>query len=303
MTVLSVCDKYRTVLTEILPYEVPLLFSNYGFYGVLKSDSQRAIFEKQFDTIVSGKAGWYIPFNYRIRKYTSGKSRLLSIIHPKEQLEVVEFYEKNAKYLLYLCNRSPLSIRYINNISKCTFEKTDNKVPDDVDEYEEMQIVKCFRNYFNYEKFDFLYKFFDSIDFTHLESKYKYCMTLDIAKCFYHIYTHSISWSVKGKIYSKAYQRSESLENSFDKLMQHCNYNETNGIVVGPEMSRIFSEIILQDIDLKIIRDLKNDGFTLGKDYDIRRYVDDSFVFFNDYNCADKIKKIMKNVMKTINYM
>ena len=29
-----------------------------------------------------------------------------------------------------------------------------------------------------------------------------------------------------------------------DKVMQYCNYAETNGIVVGPEFSRIVAEII-----------------------------------------------------------
>ena len=61
----------------------------------------------------------------------------------------------------------------------------------------------------------------------------------------------------------------------FDMLMQRLNYNETNGIIIGPEISRIFAEIIFQDIDSKVIRSLRSKGFKFNKDYVIKRYVDD----------------------------
>ena len=303
MTTLNVCNKNRTVLTEILPYEVPLFFDNYGFYCVLNNKNQSRIFKEQFDCLKinlknEDKSGiiqyrWFIPFNYRVRK-SNGESRSLSIVHPINQLEIIDFYEKYAKFFLYLCKKSPFSIRHVDSIAKCTFDRDEVEEIEDDDEYDEIQISKKYRHYFDYEKIGMLYKFYDSIDYIHLESKYKYCLTLDLAKCFYHIYTHSISWAVKGKKYSKDNLRAKSLETNFDKLMQHCNYNETNGIVVGPEMSRIFAEIILQEIDLKIIDDLKSEGLSLGRDYEVRRYVDDSFIFFNNLQIENLIKEKFK---------
>ena len=53
---------------------------------------------------------------------------------------------------------------------------------------------------------------------------------MDIARCFYHIYTHTIAWAVKGKEQAKELIGKETFENAFDTLMQHANYNETNGI-------------------------------------------------------------------------
>ena len=76
--------------------------------------------------------------------------------------------------------------------------------------------------------------------------------------------------------------------------MQHTNYNETNGIVVGPEISRIFAEIILQAVDLAILRQLKDKGYTLGRDYEIRRYVDDSYVYTNSRKVLDDIYNAYK---------
>ena len=59
--------------------------------------------------------------------------------------------------------------------------------------------------------------------------------------------------------------------------MQRVNYNETNGIIVGPEISRIFAEIILQRIDVNVVNRLKQSPYllTLGRDYEVRRYIDD----------------------------
>ena len=57
--------------------------------------------------------------------------------------------------------------------------------------------------------------------------------------------------------------------------MQLANYNETNGIVVGPEVSRIFEEVILQQIDLNVLSKLENSGLKYGVDFEVRRYVDD----------------------------
>ena len=72
--------------------------------------------------------------------------------------------------------------------------------------------------------------------------------------------------------------------------MQRSNHNETNGILIGPELSRIFAEIIMQSIDNNIIRDLESYGLTLGKDYQIFRYVDDFFLFYNEEDVFTKIK-------------
>ena len=79
-------------------------------------------------------------------------------------------------------------------------------------------------------------------------------------------------------------------ENSFDKLMQLANYNETNGIVVGPEISRIFAEIILQQVDVHVLKKLERQ-FKYGVDYEVRRYVDDYFVFSNDSKILETVKK------------
>src|SRR3546814_8933789 len=87
--------------------------------------------------------------------------------------------------------------------------------------------------------------------------------------------SHTITWAVKDKLLAKEFKSAYSFEAQFDKLMQRANYNETNGIVVGPEFSRVFAEIILQRVDQKVIANLAVNGLVFNRDYEIRRYVDD----------------------------
>lgn len=65
--------------------------------------------------------------------------------------------------------------------------------------------------------------------------------------------------------------------------MQRSNDNETNGIIIGPETSRIFAEIIFQDVDIKTIAALESKhNIQFDKEYTFRRYVDDTFIFSVD---------------------
>ena len=292
-------NKYRVLLTEVLPYELPLVLNNEAFYKNMQDDSLRNLFVGVFNNIITSKERWTIPFDYNVRRVGGEKSRKLSLVHPFTQLDCVNHYEKYDEYMLNLCSHSPFSIRYISKKAKCIFPPEDDSDGDNEDVPEEAagqvieldnnSIEKRYRSYFSYKKYDLAYKFFESGDNLRLEQKFSHMMTLDITGCFYHIYTHTIAWAVKGKEVAKDNINVDTFEKNFDQLMQHTNYNETNGIVVGPEISRIFAEIILQAVDLAILRQLKEKGHSLGRDYEIRRYVDDSYVYANSRKVLDDI--------------
>ena len=291
-------NQYRVLLTEVLPYELPLVLNNEAFYENMQDESLHSLFLSVFSKTMPRK-DWTIPFDYNVRRVGGEKSRKLSLVHPLSQLECVEHYEKYDEYMLNLCSHSPFSIRYISKKAKCVFppesgdDSDDDAVHDEIEgqaiELDNNEIEKRYRSYFSYKKYDLAYKFFESGDNLRLEQKFRHMLTLDISGCFYHIYTHTIAWAVKGKDVAKENIKADTFEKSFDQLMQHTNYNETNGIVVGPEISRIFAEIILQAVDLAILRQLKNKGYALGRDYEIRRYVDDSYVYANSRKVLDDI--------------
>jgi hypothetical protein len=278
-------NKYRVLLTEVLPYELPLLLDNEGFYINMQDEDLQNIFN---DTFTKNQFTWTIPFDYSVRKYGGDKSRKLSLMHPLTQLQCADFYKSHDYYMLSLCSKSPFSIRYISECAKCIFKAEELETMDEQEQQNRVEVLdgeveKRYRSYFSYKRYDMMYKFFTSGDYLRLEQKYTHLMKMDIASCFYHIYTHTITWAVKGKEQAKAQIGKSTFENHFDTLMRQANYNETNGIIVGPEISRIFAEIILQRIDVNVLNRLKQEPYSLklGRDYEVRRYVDDYYIYAN----------------------
>ena len=292
-------DKARILLTELLPYEVPMLFSNEGFYKLVSNGKYSTFFDRIIQLSKAGGDGkkYGIPFNYEIRKNIEGDTRTLSVIHPYCQFYFIELYEKYDSLMLHLCSKSHISLRRISKVAKFFYSpdfvySEDNHKNAELEVEPEILSVESqyLKSYFTYYPIDLIYKFYDRNEFQRLEQRFNYLMEFDISKCFYHIYTHSITWAVKDKESAKRNARETSFENSFDKLMQLANYNETNGIVVGPEISRIFAEIILQQVDINVSKRLE-ENYKYGVDYEVRRYVDDYFVFSNDPKILETVKK------------
>lgn len=92
-------NKYRVLLTEVLPYELPLMLNNDAFYENMQDESLRKAFLNVFNGIV--KSGtWTIPFDYDIRRIGGERSRKLSLMHPMTQLDCVEHYAKYDDYMI-----------------------------------------------------------------------------------------------------------------------------------------------------------------------------------------------------------
>ncbi|MER45508.1 RNA-directed DNA polymerase, partial [Salmonella enterica] len=84
----------------------------------------------------------------------------------------------------------------------------------------------------------------------------------------------------------------------FDRLMQSINYNETAGIIIGPEVSRIFSEVLFQDIDREIENLLGELDYLNGRHYTIRRYVDDIFIFTLNETILNDVRFVVEDTLK-----
>jgi len=282
-------DKYRVLMTELLPYELPLWFSNECFYEKIRKSED---FIKDVTSGLNLKN--YIPLDYKICK-TGGGARMLSIMHPTVQKEFCDFYHKYQDLIIYYCGRSKRSLRFPVKTASSFFKKevydTSNQAGG-IEDYD--KDYSNFISFFKYDKFPFLYKFFESYDYNKLEKRFRSLVQVDVSKCFHSIYTHTISWAIKNKFVAKRDIKKGGFDQEFDSLMRRSNYNETNGILIGPEVSRIFAEIIFQDIDQKIICNLEEKKIRVGNEYDFRRYVDDYFVYFNDSN-------VRENVIEAIN--
>jgi hypothetical protein len=324
-------NENRVVLSDILPYELPIIFSNRYFYKFLSKYNIKLVFNQKkesfitFDekidkrimkllfngeTIISNnkiKVNFItIPYNFKIF-HKENDFRELSIIHPLNQVYLIWFYNKYKESIKYYCNISKYSIRKPYKIAKFKIKKdslfdklkstnAENEIiEENHKEYENL------RSYFTYKKYSNIHKFFESYQYQRAEKKFNAMFKFDISKCFDSIYTHSISWAIYNKNIVKEVLNTidnNDFANTFDKLMQKLNYNETNGIVIGPEFSRIFAEIILQKIDNNIYQNLMKEEIYHKKDYEIYRYVDDIFVFYNDEKIQEKIFENYKHVLK-----
>jgi len=287
-------DHLRVLLTDTLPYETPLPFSNFYFHALLRRQAHEIPTDLN-DDLTKGSTTFFVPYNYRVAKL-GGSHRTLSVPHPRAQYDACNFYKKYDGLLIEYCSRSSFSIRKPARVADYFYEKglskpATNEEADDQPVETEAEPFgpqsQTASSYFVYRRYNLLYKFFDDYKFIELEKKYRHLTALDVSKCFYNIYTHSISWAVKSKDYSKNNLHSISFEEDFDRLMQKSNYNETHGILVGPEVSRIFAEVIFQRIDVDVGITIEKEGFFHGRDYVIKRYVDDYFIFTNDERVSE----------------
>lgn len=316
--------KERVILSDVLPFEMPITFSNRHFYDFLITNkvelednrikweadkpSLNEVIKLLFDCrnnpvntnyikIDPRKDLRTVPFNYRI-SHRENDFRELTIIHPKNQLAMIDFYETNKQLILYYCSQSPFSIRRAYKIAKYIYYKdrthqeklSQNQDYETIEEYDkEYENLKTF---FVYKDYSNIHKFYESYKYHRCEKKYNKLFKFDISKCFDSIYSHSITWALLSKdiVKDNLSKSNDTFGGKFDTIMQNLNYGETNGIVIGPEFSRIFAELILQRIDRNVETTLReNEGLKHKVDYEIFRYVDDYFVFYNHEGTKDKI--------------
>ena len=317
-------DDFRAVLTDTAPSDVPIIFSNDGLYinhhkSNTLNKSTFNIIKSLYTNIISPIDNKKIspadaaalqtkqsaPLKYKIIKHENSL-RTLSLIHPRSQKNQSDFYKEYSSVITYLCSQSPLSIRAPAKVGG-TFYTNDIDTPNkykeiNIDTLESELHRKHASSYFSYRGYNRLYKLYNSPRYLALEQKFSSMWTLDIANCFQSIYTHTISWAVKNKEFIKNNLiYTNQFCQKFDTLIQRSNNNETNGIPVGSEVSRIFSEIILQDTDIKIIGKLTEIGFKHESDYEILRYVDDYIVFSHSHDDSETIATIITDTINTYN--
>lgn len=244
-----------------------------------------------------------IPYNFRVAHNLDG--RTLSIPHPRNQVAVANFYATHSAMIIYHTSVSQFSIRRPVSVSRYAYFKdklheerldTVAGVEEEDREYEQLG------SYFVYRKYRNIHRFFESHQYHRSEKKYDAMVQIDVSKCFDSVYTHSLPWAVLGKDQTKfkLEESKHTFGGCFDSLMQKLNHNETNGIIIGPEFSRIFAEIILQSVDTELITQLADEEKLIHKvDYEIFRYVDDFFVFYNKESTQLKIFETLQVILKS----
>ena len=90
----------------------------------------------------------------------------------------------------------------------------------------------------------------------HLASSFPIILNLDINRFYGSIYSHSLPWAALGKQEAKRRFRNGNLQghwsDTLDRLIRNCNQRQTVGIPIGPDTSRIISELVLSRIDAEL---------------------------------------------------
>jgi len=113
----------------------------------------------------------------------------------------------------------------------------------------------------------------------------------DVLSFYHSIYTHAVPWAIHGKAAAKANRNSRDLSvygNRLDSLLRSCQDGQTVGIPVGPDTSRLISELMLCAVEDMIT---KNPATKISGGF---RYVDDFFFCFDSLADAETTLAILR---------
>lgn len=94
----------------------------------------------------------------------------------------------------------------------------------------------------------------------------------DVSACFPSIYSHAIDWALRGFQVAKSSRRVKCWETDLDFQTRMMHGGETKGVMIGPAVSNVLAEIVLQRVDKE-----------LSNKYSFVRYVDDYTAY-----CAER---------------
>lgn len=180
--------KERAILSDVLPYEIPITFSNRYLYRFLVENNiclkdEKIVFDNDFvgDDLIAfeeilkilfhheyDKNNDYkfrkIPFTYRIT-HKEKDFRELALIHPINQLKLIKFYEDFKESILYSCSISNFSVRKPVQVAKFSFfnDKLHQLNKGDKNDFLELngREYENLKTFFSYKKYTNIYKFYE----------------------------------------------------------------------------------------------------------------------------------------------
>lgn len=299
--------------TAVLPDEIPLPFSNKQLYLKRQLSEKKMRNNLLIPEIENGlrTKRRTIPLKFMIKSRLT-KERELSLIHPISQINISQFFLEWEKTLISISSNSIFSVRaprrrnadWINELD------TDRELIRRLDETfvglgsdakGSENLVNQYRSYFSFSKAATFGNMFENPEFKRAISYFSNLSKVDVRNFFPSIYTHSFAWSVLQSKARAKINTTSGFGNLLDKQMQNLNFGETNGIVVGPDFSRFVVEILFANIDVNVENELRKLGYEVETDYQIFRFVDDIFIFYNDSNVSIEAINNYKEELSKIN--
>ena len=126
---------------------------------------------------------------------------------------------------------------------------------------------------------------------------FNYCIHTDITDCYPSIYTHTIAWALHGKEWAKQ-NRKEGLGNTIDNKIQSLQGRQTNGIPQGTVLMDLIAELVLGYADTRLLASADSESLSGFK---ILRYRDDYRIFANKKDTAERLMKLLSEVLLELN--
>lgn len=297
------------LITDTMPVELPELYSLYRFYQYLfekkaaknlKSAKKNLLkIKHENKNIMFNDPTWSTaPLKFKIIK-NQKTTRTLSLIQPLSAINIYFFIDLYQKEILPLLEKKAIfSIRYHSNNSNLYYKAKKKKTIEYIEQKShkfKKDIIQQSGLYFNLKTHSSLTDFFNSPTWEIANHQYKFFAKADYKSCFDSIYTHTFKWIVEAHTIDSKNAKNTNLFITIDKILQNINGKSSNGIVIGPEFSRLIAEILLQEIDVQVYNELSILGLQKGLDYEIYRFVDDIFIFTNSEITTDKIINLYEN--------
>jgi Reverse transcriptase (RNA-dependent DNA polymerase) len=126
-----------------------------------------------------------------------------------------------------------------------------------------------------------------SLRHSEISAIHNHALVADISRFYGTLYTHAIPWGLHTKAWAKANLNNAavyepSLGARLDKAVRKGQDNQTIGIPVGPDTSRIIAEIVAVSIDARVQAELKLEADS------IIRNVDDWYIGFDNAGQAEE---------------
>lgn len=291
------------LLTDVLPTELSDRFTYSYFYDYLmtrKHDLDRihGLLTSQknkngSDVLFSGSSNWVsAPLKYTIMKQLHDE-REISLLQPLAALELFLFISVYQKEILsLLSNNSVFSLRYHRRNNDLIYKSRSKSVTKyfcDLSLDAGREILEQTGMFFNIGPYKSIVSFTSSEKWLVLNSKYNYFIRTDYKACFDSIYTHTFNWIIGKDVNDTKAFKNGSIYTTVDRILMNINARTSNGIVVGPEFSRMVAELLLQTIDKDVYNMLLNLNYEMDEHYNVYRYVDDVFIFAKTEELANKI--------------
>ena len=302
-------NKLDYILTDIMPVEVSELFSYSKFYEYLLFkqstlddivSQMHAMKAENSETPFSGGkwGNWATsPLKFNILKGTDS-IRELNLVQPLSAMNIYFFVECYQKELLdILSNNACFSLRYHRKNSDLFYRRKSKKIVDyfeKISQKVDRAILQQTGAYFKIHKFNSVSSFTNSRLWQQCNFKYRNFAKIDYKSCFDSIYTHAYKWCIEKDTVDSKESSNANLHIVIDRVLQNINGRSSNGLIVGPEFSRMIAEVLLQEIDVEVKHNLAAQGLNAGADYRVFRYVDDIYIFSHTQAHTDLIIKTIE---------